>query len=207
MAAGPWYVHTGIPKGPPRTNRQTYWMDVRLFYALSVTRRGAPTPYAMAYVTLDMMKKSADAPGDWLDRALANLRAITKPDWLKPMTGDHGLMACHTGDSYDAARALLICELTDGDPAGWLVAVPSRDWLFARKVELAGVKHFHEVQILAARANGEQPYPISDRVYWVRPGKRWVEFKVKIDDQNVNVYPPKGFMEALDGPAGDPAAD
>lgn len=157
-------------------------------------------PTTMAYVTPDMMAKSDTPPGDWLDRALANLKAITKPDWLKPMSGDHGLMACHTNDSYDAARALLLCELTGNDPAGWLVAVPARDWLFARKVEMSGAPHFHRVKVLAEKAKAEQPYPISDSVYWVRPGQRWQEFKIEVDGDQVKVYPPQDFMEALDGP-------
>ena len=162
-------------------------------------------PTTMAYVTADMMTASATSPGDWLDRALANLTAITKPDWLKPLRSEQGIFACHTTDSYDAARALLLCELTGNDPAGWLVAVPARDWLFARKVETIGVAHFHHLKVLAERAKEEQPYPISDTVYWVRPGKRWQEFRIEIADEKVRVYPPPEFVEVLNALSADGA--
>jgi hypothetical protein len=158
-------------------------------------------PTTMAYVTPEMVAKSATPAAEWVARAITNLKAITRPDWLRPMGGDHGLMACHTNDSYDAARALLIGERTGDDPAGWLLAVPARDWLFARKVEMSGVPHFHRVKVLAEKAKKEQPYPISDAVYWVRPGQPWQEFKIEVDGDQVKVYPPEEFMDALGEPS------
>lgn len=155
-------------------------------------------PTTMAYVTPDMMAKSATPPAEWVARALANLNALTKPDWLQTLRAEQGILCCHTTDSYDAARVLLLCERTGNDPAGWLVAVPARDWLFARKVEVAGAPHFHHLKLLAEKARKEQPYPISDKVFWVRPGHPWEEFRIEFEGGKVQVYPPSEFLKALD---------
>ena len=75
----------------------------------------------------------------------------------------------------------MIGEHPDTPRHGWLVAVPSRDWLFAMKAETAQVQHFHLMKILAEKNHAREPYPISDKVYWVRPGKPWLEFPIEID--------------------------
>jgi hypothetical protein len=156
-------------------------------------------PTTMAYVTPDLLAKSATPPEVWLDRAITNLKALTKPEWLTPHQPEDGIVACHTNDSYDAARALLLCERTGNDPAGWLVAVPARDWLFARKVDMSGVAHFHHLKTLANKAKREQPYPISDTVFWLRPGQPWQEFKIEFEGKKVTIHPSAEFVEVLNG--------
>jgi hypothetical protein len=154
-------------------------------------------PNTMAYVTKDLMNKSETPPGDWVDIALKNLMTRTDPKCLDLVREDEGLYCIHTNDSYDASRAMILCEMTGNDPAGWLVAVPARDWVFAMKVETKGIAHFHMMKHLAEKYFEKQPYPISDELFWVRPGKSWVVFKIEFKEDSIQVYPPEGFMEAL----------
>lgn len=154
-------------------------------------------PTMMAFVTRPMAEKS-DAPmEEWVQRGLDNLKAVAPAEWLRLLYADEGIWVGHVNDSYDAARALILCEATGDDPLGWMVCVPARDWLFARKVDEAGLQFFHLLKVVAEKAFAEQPYPISDEVYWVRPGNRWTRFPIRIDEQQVTVTPPPEFIDLL----------
>ena len=164
-------------------------------------------PTMMAFVTKPMMEASSAGPEHWLERGLDNVRKAAPENWLQLMHEKEGLWLGHVEDSYDAARALAICELTGSDELGWLIAIPARDWLFARKVDREGLQFFHFLKIFAERAYGEQPYPISDQVYWVRPGNRWMRFPIQVEDNQVTVSPPPEFAEALGLEAEELGAD
>jgi hypothetical protein len=166
-------------------------------------------PTTMAYVTKDLMEKSDTPPGDWVDVALKNLLELTDPACLDLALEDEGLYCIHTNDSYDASRALILCEMTGNEPAGWLIAVPARDWVFAMKVNNQGIPHFHMMKNLAEKYHEKQPYPISNEIFWVRPGKAWVPFKIEQTDGAIQLYPPEGFMEALgmDDAGEEPSTD
>lgn len=154
-------------------------------------------PTMMAFVPGDMMAASATPAEDWLFRGFQNLAERTPADWFRLAQEEHGIWVGNTGDSYDAARALVLCDLTQSDELGWLVTIPARDWLFARKVEPAGLQFFHMLKLIANQVFAEQPYPISDEVYWVRPGKPWERFRVEFDGEKVTVYPSAEFAELL----------
>jgi hypothetical protein len=154
-------------------------------------------PTMMAFVTNAMADKSDTPMAEWVARGIENLRAAAPDGWLQLAHPDEGIWVGHVNDSYDAARALILCDATGGDELGWMVAIPARDWLFARKVDREGLQFFHLLKVGAERAFAEQPYPISDQVYWVRPGNRWVRFPMSIDEQQVTVTPPPEFIDAL----------
>ena len=154
-------------------------------------------PTMMAFVSPEMLAKSDTAAGDWVLRGLENLMRATPDGWFRLIHENEGIWAGNAGDSYDAARALVLCELTQSDDLGWLVTIPTRDWVFARKVDEEGLKFFHLLKLIAQSAISEQPHPISDEVYWVRPGQPWERIPIEIEGDQVKVYPPQAFAEAL----------
>jgi hypothetical protein len=83
-------------------------------------------PNTMAYVTPAMLKKTRSSAEDLLDRALANLRDATPGDFFEHVSEELDILVGHTGDGYDAARALLIEDLLPESAAGFLVAGPLR---------------------------------------------------------------------------------
>ncbi len=154
-------------------------------------------PTMMAFVTKSMADKTDTPMETWVARGIENLKATAPEDWLRLAHEEEGIWIGHANDSYDAARALILCDATESDELGWLVAIPARDWLFARKVDRDGLNYFHLLKVGAERAFAEQPYPITDQVYWVRPGNRWERFAITIDGQQVTVMPSKEFADAL----------
>lgn len=154
-------------------------------------------PTMMAFVTKPMADRTDTPMETWVARGIENLKATAPDNWLHLAHQDEGIWIGHVNDSYDAARALILCDATQSDELGWLVAIPARDWLFARKVDRDGLQFFHLLKVGAERAFAEQPYPISDQVYWVRPGNRWERFHINIDGNQVTVMPSKEFADAL----------
>ncbi len=154
-------------------------------------------PTMMAFVTPAMATASSLPIEHWLAQGLNNLRESAPEGWLKLVQPDEGIYLGHENDSYDAARALVICDLTQSDDLGWMVCIPARDWLFARKVDREGLNYFHLLKVVGERAYAEQPYPISPEVYWVRPGFRWELFSVRIEGQQVTVAPTQEFADLL----------
>jgi hypothetical protein len=154
-------------------------------------------PTMMVYASKEMVGRSATPPGEWVVKGLENLIAHTPERWLQLVHENEGIYCGHAEDSYDAARALVLCELTSSDDLGWLVTVPARDWVFARKVEEAGLPYFFVLKLIARSVVAEQPYPISDEVFWVRPGKAWERFRIDLDGDKVTIYPPAEFAAAL----------
>jgi hypothetical protein len=153
------------------------------------------SPRFMTYVTLDAMKKSDRPAGEWLDTALTNLKRTTPDDWIT-ILDDTGILCGHCNDSYDAARALILSELREPAPTGWLVCIPARDWMFALPATLDKLEKFHLLKVLAEKNYESKPYPVSDEVFWVR-GRKWQVFKMEIDAEGVRVYPSDEFARAL----------
>jgi len=150
----------------------------------------------MTYVTQGMMDASPDAEDDWLEVGLANLREATPADWLETFHAESGMLGGHAGDSYDAARALVLEDLGDDSPAGWLVAVPARDWLFALPVTAASLPGVPLLKVLAEKSFAEDAYPISDEVFWVRGGV-WERLPITLTDERADVTPSDAFLAAL----------
>ncbi|WP_439623748.1 hypothetical protein [Gemmata sp.] len=165
-------------------------------------------PHTMAYVTDDMLKKTGRAGDDLLDGALGNLRANTPDDFLEPVSDEIDIRIGHTGDGYDAARALLVEDLMPESPAGFWVAVPSRDELAVWPVSVAALEKIHVIKMFARDNFANHAYPVSEDVFWVWRGA-WYPFGIKISDTELTVSPPDEFMVALESlnggtPGGEP---
>ncbi len=150
----------------------------------------------MTYVTVGMMDASEDTPDAWLAVGLANLRDATPDDWLGTFHEETGMRGGNAGDSYDAARALVLEDLGEGSPAGWLVAIPARDWLFALPVTPESLPGVPLLKVLAEKSFSEDAYPISDEVFWVRAGV-WERFPITLTDERADVSPSDAFLAAL----------
>ncbi len=153
------------------------------------------SPRFMTYVTLEAMAKSDRPAGEWLDLALGNLKRSTPDDWITVLD-ETDIMCGHCNDSYDAARALILSELREPPPGGWLLCIPSRDWVFALPAETSKLGQFHLLKVLAEKNYESKPYPITDQVFWVR-GRKWEVFKIEIDAEGIRVYPSDEFARAL----------
>jgi hypothetical protein len=59
------------------------------------------------------------------------------------------------------------------------------------------LQSFHVLKLLAENHFNEDPYPITDKVYWVR-GMAWEEFHIELDEEGAKVYPTDEFIELLE---------
>jgi hypothetical protein len=162
-------------------------------------------PRSMTYVTQDLVADSGRPDDEWLARALANLRERTPADAFQTIHEDSGMLLCSVGDAYDAARALLLDTFlpTTGE-LGCFVALPYRDELLVLPVSGQALAHIHLLRVLAQKSFADDPYPITDQVFWVKDGA-WHPFTIDVGDKEVSVRPPKAFLpilERLGGPDG-----
>ncbi len=151
----------------------------------------------MTYVTQGMVEASGESADDWLAVGIANLRDATPDDWLGTFHEETGMLGGHAGDSYDAARALVLEEIGEPSPAGWLVAIPARDWLFALPVTRASLPGLPLLKVLTQKSYAEDAYPICDEVFWVRGGV-WERLPVTLTDERADVSPSDAFLAALE---------
>lgn len=152
-------------------------------------------PHTMAFVTDEMLKRSRARGEDLLDTALENLRNATPPDFFDRASPDFDIYLGHTGDGYDATRALLVEELMPDSPAGFWVAVPSREELAVWPVSFPALEDVHGLHRFAAENFRANAYPITDDVFWVWQGV-WHPFITLKDGASV-IDPPDLFADAL----------
>lgn len=95
------------------------------------------SPSSVAYLTDDHVKDLELAPDELHALAVQNLRARTSPELLDSALGSEGVFTLAVGDSYDAARILLLPERLRGD-AALAAAVPDRDTLLVGPVPRDG---------------------------------------------------------------------
>jgi hypothetical protein len=154
-------------------------------------------PRSMFYVTTKMVEASGRPGGDWLERALANLGAMTPADCFEILHEESGMRQCGVSDAYDSSRVLLLDTLLpDYRGDGFFAALPGRDELLVLPVTAAGLSHVPLLRALAVKNFRTAPYPISDQVYWIRAGV-WLPFPIEIQGDRVTVQPPAAFMEVL----------
>jgi hypothetical protein len=159
-------------------------------------------PNTMAYVTDDMLKKTGKAGEDLLDLALANLKDATPPDFFEKVSDELDIYVGHTGDGYDAARALLAEDLLPESPAGFWIALPSREELAVWPVSFPALSKIHVLKLFAQDNYRDHAYPITDEVFWLSNGS-WYRFGIKVDEKNVTVSPPDEFLAVLNQLGGD----
>ncbi len=155
-------------------------------------------PRMMAYVTDEMLRKTHRSGEDLLDIALANLRAATPSDYFEPVSADLDIWIGHCGDGYDAARALLIEDILPAPPAGFWVAIPSREELVVWPVSYSALERIHVILLYAQDNYRRNPYPVTEDVYWVHEGT-WYPFGIRVEADGVTVSPTGEFLLALRG--------
>jgi hypothetical protein len=158
-------------------------------------------PHGMVYVTEPMLGRSRKRGEDLLDLALENLRAATPADYFERASDDLDIYLGHLGDGYDAARALLIEELMPDAPAGYWVAIPSREELAVWPVSFPALGRVHALKMYAEENYHKHAYAVSDAVFWVWHGT-WYEFGITLGDE-VLLDAPEPFGEALQGLGGE----
>ncbi len=193
-----------IRVGPPHTEGDSApWSDFIPGVDDLVLSLVFDYPTMVAYVSKRMLSDSSSTADAWVQQARLNLYNSTGEGWLQPAYPEMGIYAGNKQDSFDAARALVFHDLVDRDTAGWLISMPSRDLLYACKVESNNVTHFHMLKVLARDAMAKLPYPISEEVYWIRPGLEWVKIPIELTDDRVNIYPPQELVDILNIKLGD----
>jgi hypothetical protein len=154
-------------------------------------------PQAPTDVPASLVVSSGEDGATWLQRAVANLRARTPADYLRPLELDAAILCGPLDDAFAAARALLLGELVSGADHGCLCAVPACDVLLAMPVSRQSFVKVHLLKRLAEQVFKDRPEPISDQVYWVR-GWDWQPVHVLIkDDGTISVSPPQELGEIL----------
>jgi hypothetical protein len=156
-------------------------------------------PDAMNYVTNDMLTDSGRTGEQWLDFALENLQAISeRENWLA-LEDAPGLYLCNHGDAYDAARALLL-DWIFPEPAGrgFLVGVPSRDRLLVYPVDGHALdRRFPDLLIATLGMHQNEPYPISEGLFWVHQGQ-WEAIGYDYQEGQLSVALPPGLIDLLE---------
>jgi hypothetical protein len=160
-------------------------------------------PHTMAYVTDAMLRKCRRKGEDLLDAALENLRAATPGDFFERACDELDIFIGHTGDGYDSARALLVEELMPDSPAGFWVAVPSREELAVWPVSLPALARVHVLKMFACENYRDHAYPVSDEVFWVWQGT-WYRFGVSLKGNDLVIDAPDPFGDALRELGGEP---
>lgn len=154
-------------------------------------------PGRMLYVTPEMLNKSGRSEGEWLEVALRRLRESTPAEWFTVLDEETGIRVACMGDSYDAARALILDELLpETAERGCFVAPLGRDVMFFLPVSLEVVRYIHLLKVLAEKNYETTPYPISREVYWVHQ-REWTHFPIEIGEDSVEVYPPMEMLRFL----------
>ncbi len=151
----------------------------------------------MFYVTEKLVTDSGRPAGEWLEQAIANLRARTPPDCFAVVHEESGMLSCTVADAYDSSRALLLDALLPNPCAdGYFVAVPGRDQLMVMPVNLEGLSAVHLLKVLADKTYRTTPYAITNDLFWVRQ-RAWQIFPIDVHGEKVTVQPPDEFVEVL----------
>jgi uncharacterized protein YtpQ (UPF0354 family) len=155
-------------------------------------------PDAMNYVTNDMLTDSGRTGEQWLTFALENLEAISERDNWLPLQDAPGLYLCNHGDAYDAARALLLDQVYhEPAPRGYLVGVPSRDRLLVYAVDDRALdRRFPDLLIATLGMHQNEPYPISDGLFWVYEGQ-WEAIGYDYQDGQLSIALPADLADLL----------
>jgi hypothetical protein len=152
-------------------------------------------PHGMVYVTGPMLARSRKNAEDLLDVALENLRDATPSDYFERASDELDIYIGHLGDGYDAARALLVEELMPDAPAGFWVAIPSREELAVWPVSFPALGRVHALKMYAEENFHKHAYAVSEAVFWVWRGT-WYEFGITLGNE-VLLDAPEPFGEAL----------
>lgn len=118
------------------------------------------------YLRRRLLDDEAVAGEEVLARALGNLRAVTAPDMLQPLTEDHYLV--DSGDGLDSSRMLILDELLpEVAEVGALAAAPAREVLSFVPFHRAGCARLQALLRLATHSHARWPLPIDGDLTYV----------------------------------------
>jgi hypothetical protein len=185
------------PPVSPRTGAPPVWSQAIEGTPLCVNLV-VDFPQSMFYVTQEMLENSGKPGEEWLETALANLRARTPAEWFTTIHEESGLRQCSVGDAYDSSRVLLLdALLPEATENGFLVAIPGRDELMVLPVTGPALPFLPLLKVVAAKNHKSAPYPITDEVYWIQGGT-WRRFGIDMHENQANVQPPPEFLPILE---------
>jgi hypothetical protein len=186
----------GRPVGP-RSDGPDVWAQPLAGAALSANLV-VDYPQSMYYVTVPMVEESGRPAGEWLQRAVANLKAQTPEGCFEVVHEESGMRQCALGDAYDSSRAFLLDELLpETRDEGYLVALPGRDEILVLPVTGPALAYAPLLKNVAEQSFRTAPYAITDEVFWVHEG-RWHLFPIDIRGDTVTATPPPEFQQVLD---------
>ena len=157
-------------------------------------------PHGMVYVTEPMLARSRKKGEDLLDVALDNLRASTPSDYFERASDE---LDIYIGTPREGrvrrrtAGGLLIEEMMPDVPAGFWVAIPSREELAVWPVSFQALGRVHALKMYARENFHKHAYAVSEAVFWVWRGA-WYEFGITLGDE-VLLDAPEPFGEAASG--------
>ena len=134
-----------------------------------------------------------------LSIAVENLRRRSSPSPLIRIDQMPGTLACETGDSYDAARLLILKDLVVPWPQEGVVAVvPNRDLLLCVRLDsLDSIRAMKPMFGFAQRQSTAMGYPITGHALWF-DGTMWEYIPTRPEGKGVGVFAPDRFVQALD---------
>ena len=134
-----------------------------------------------------------------LSIAIENLRRRSSPNPLIRIDQMPGTFACETGDSYDAARLLILKDLVGPWPQeGVIAVVPNRELLLCVRLDsLDSIRAMKPMFAFAQRQSTAMGYPITGHALWF-DGTIWEYIPTRLEDKGVGVFAPDRFVQALD---------
>ncbi len=136
--------------------------------------------------------------GELLPVALENLRKRSPPSLLRPVEKLPGILACETGDSYDAARMLILKDVVSPWPKeGVVAAVPVRDLLLCVRLDsIDALRAMNPMFAFAQHVASSGAYDITGHALWF-DGTTWEYVPTSVSEKKVSVYAPDRFVEML----------
>ena len=199
-AADRLLVRLGRPAGPDHEGSEVWSQSLTATLSVNLV---VDYPQSMYYVTAQMVEESTRPGVEWLERAVANLKAQTPADCFQVIHEPSGMRQCIVGDAYDSSRALLLDSLLPETSAdGYLVAVPGRDELLVLPVTTAALPYVPLLKSVAEQSFRTAPYAISDEVFWIHAGQ-WRVFPIELHGEQVNAQLPPEFLPIFERLAED----
>jgi hypothetical protein len=154
--------------------------------------------HTMSYVSDDDLATWGKSFGDVLTLAVENLRRRSPPSAWTTVDGAPGVLFYHTGDSYDASRALLLRDLVQPWPEeGAFVSVPSRDLLVCVPLrDLGAIRQLGPMAAFSRDRSREEAYAICERTFWF-DGRAWEPVSIEFEKKGPRIAPSERLTHAL----------
>ena len=155
--------------------------------------------HSVHYVHEEDLERWAVGFDDLFPAAMGNLRRRSSAAAWMTFDQAPGVLLYVSGDSYDAARMLVLRELLNPWPAeGAIVGVPFRDQLMCVRFDgIDALKAIQGMIPVLKGAHDTESYKISDQLFWF-DGESWEPIGVKYEKGNLAIQPGARFTGALE---------